>query len=326
MSGVWGLLKGRDISDTAANIILQSWRDGTKKQFATYLRQWQEHCCEQKINPFSATVSQGINFLGDQYEKQKLSYSALNTARSALSLVILPPEGSTFGNHPLVGRLLRGIFTTRPSLPRYKSVWDVAIVLRYLKTLHPLSQLSLRELTLKLTMLIALLSGQRCQTIHALDINSMKVEAHPTRQFIFQINQLLKTSRPGKHFSHLVLQSYPEDKQLCICEALDAYVEKTKPLRENYTQLLISYQKPHQPVTTDTIGCWLRMVLDNSGIDTTAFRAHSTRAAATSAAKCANLSVNTIIMLQDGQMLKPSVNFMTSLLFQMKLQTLDVRS
>ena len=108
-------------------------------------------------------------------------------------------------------RLLRGIFTTRLSLPRYKSIWDVAIVLRYLKLmLHPSSQLSLRELTLKL--IIALLSGQRCQTIHALDINIMKVEAHPTRQYIFQANQLLKTSRPGKHFSHLVLQSYPEEK------------------------------------------------------------------------------------------------------------------
>ena len=79
-------------------------------------------------------------------------------------------------------------------------------------------------------------------------------------------------------------------------------------------------------MTMDTIGRWLRMVLDNSGIDTTVFRAHSTRAAATSAAKCANVSVSTIMNAADGQTLKPSVNFMTSLLFQIKLQTLDMRS
>ena len=101
--------------------------DVTKKQYATYLRQWQEHCGEQKISLFSTTVSQGINFLGDLYEKQKLSCSALNTAMSALSLVIFP-ESSTFGNHPLVCRLLRGAFAARPSLPRYKSMWNVAIV------------------------------------------------------------------------------------------------------------------------------------------------------------------------------------------------------
>lgn len=144
-------------------------------------------------------------------------------------------------------------------------------------------------------MLIALLSGQRCETIHALDIKSMKVEIHPTRKYVFQIDKLLKTSRPGNHFNHLVLQSHPEDKQLCIFEVLQAYLEKTQPLRTDYTQLLISYQKPHRPVTSETIARWLRMVLDNSGIDTTVFRAHSTRSAATSAAKGAKLSVNTIM-------------------------------
>ena len=123
----------------------------------------------------------------------------------------------------------------------------------------------------------------------------MKVKVRPTLQYIFQINQLLKTSRPRKHLNHLVFQSYPEDKQLCICEVLQVYLEKAQPLRANYTQLPISYQKPHQLVTSETIARWLRIVLDNSGIDTTAFRAHSTRAAATSAAKCAKLSVNTIM-------------------------------
>ena len=257
LSCVWKLLKSRDLSDTAADIILQSWRNGTKKQYTTYLRQWEKYCSEQNIDPVSATVTQGINFLGDLYEKQHLSYSALNTARSALSLVIFPPEGSTFGNHPLVCQLLRGVFTARLSLPRYQDIWDVAIVLRYLKTLHPPSKLTLRELTLKLTMLMALLSGQRCQTIHTLNIDSMKIDISPTQQHVFQINELLKTSRPGKHFSQLVLQSYPEVKELCVFEVLQTYLARTQPLRANYTQLLISYQKPHQPVTSETINCSL---------------------------------------------------------------------
>jgi hypothetical protein len=144
-------------------------------------------------------------------------------------------------------------------------------------------------------MLIALLSGQRCQTIHALNIAGMTIDTHPIRQHVFQIHELLKTSRPGKHFSQLVLQSYPEDKELCVFDVLQTYVARTQPLRANYTQLLISYQKPHRPVTSETIARWIRKVLDNAGIDTTTFGAHSTRAAATSAAKCAKLSVNTIM-------------------------------
>ncbi len=66
----------RNLPDIAANIILQSWRNGTKKQYTTCLRQWEKYC-EQNIDPVSATVTQGINFLGDLYEKQHLSYSAL---------------------------------------------------------------------------------------------------------------------------------------------------------------------------------------------------------------------------------------------------------
>ena len=74
--------------------------------------------------------------------------------------------------------------------------------------------------------------------------------SHSTICISDQPCQLLKTARPGKHFSHLVLQSCADNKQLCVCEFLQAYLEITKPLQDNYTQLLISYQKPHQPVTT----------------------------------------------------------------------------
>lgn len=57
----------------------------------------------------------------------------------------------------------------------------------------------------------------------------------------------------------------------------------------------ISYQKPYQPVTSETIAWWLRLVLEKAGIDTTVFRAHSTRAASTSTAINAKVSVKTIM-------------------------------
>ena len=60
-------------------------------------------------------------------------------------------------------------------------------------TTHPPEDLHLRDLTWKVTMLIALLSGQRCQTIHTLDISDMHVVSQPNMQYVFQINKLLKT-------------------------------------------------------------------------------------------------------------------------------------
>ena len=137
--------------------------------------------------------------MGDLYQ-QPLSYSAINTARSALSTVIFPAEGGTFGNHPLVTRFLKVVFTVRLSLPGYQEIWDVSTVLSYLKTLHPPENLSLQLLTLNTTMLLALLSGQRCQTIHALDVSHLTLTGE---NCIFYIQKLLKTSRPGKHLGRL---------------------------------------------------------------------------------------------------------------------------
>ena len=72
-------------------------------------------------------------------------------------------------------------------------------------------------------------------------------------------------------------------------------MEKTRPLRSNHTQLLISSQKAHRPVLSETIARWRRIVLNNSGIDTSVLSAHSTRSAVTSAAKHAKLFVNRIM-------------------------------
>ena len=100
-----------------------------------------------------ATVNDGLEILTYLY-RQGLGYSAINTARSALSAVITLGDKTTFGEHPLVTRFLKGIFEIKPSLPRYSVVWDVGTVLKYLQTLRPISDLPLKQLTTKLVMLL----------------------------------------------------------------------------------------------------------------------------------------------------------------------------
>ena len=70
-------------------------------------------------------------------------------------------------------------------------------------------------------MLIALCSGQRCQTLQALDIKSM---ALTDERCVFYIQKLLKTSRPGKHFGQLHLNVF-EDKTLCVVSCIKEYVK-----------------------------------------------------------------------------------------------------
>lgn len=84
-------------------------------------------------------------------------------------------DGSVVGQNPLVCRLLKGVFQSRSPRPKYTEVWGVQVVLTYLATLHPVESSTLKELTFKLVVLLLLVSGQRGQTIHLLDINNMFV-------------------------------------------------------------------------------------------------------------------------------------------------------
>ena len=166
-------LNNRNLSSAAKESIMASWRPGTGKRYHSYFARWEKFCAQKAILAEDASVENGIDFLQSLYE-DSLGYSAINTARSALSSILTLPGNVTFGNHPLVTRFLKGVFELKPSLPRYNSIWHVSVVLGHLKTLEPVYALDLKALTLKLTMLLCLLTGQRCQTLSKLDITLMQ--------------------------------------------------------------------------------------------------------------------------------------------------------
>ena len=47
-----------------------------------------------------------------------------------------------------------GVFQEKPPRPKYTEIWDVSIVLVYLQSLSPVNTLLLKELALKLVVLI----------------------------------------------------------------------------------------------------------------------------------------------------------------------------
>jgi hypothetical protein len=71
------------------------------------------------------------------------------------------PDCHMFGTHPFVTRFMKGVYEKLKPQPKYTQICDVSLVLRYLATLTPNSSLSLKNLTLKLVMLLLLVSSQR---------------------------------------------------------------------------------------------------------------------------------------------------------------------
>ena len=69
-----------------------------------------------------------------------------------------------------ISALLAGVYNIRPPQPRYTFIWDVKKVIDILATLNSPGELKVKDLTLKLTMLVALTSAVRASEIGFLDI------------------------------------------------------------------------------------------------------------------------------------------------------------
>lgn len=232
-----------------------------------------------------------LDFLSELYENGS-SYSAINTARSSLSAIGIIIDGFAVGSHPLVIRFMKGVYNLRPAKSRYVQTWDISDVLSYLRRLSPVGELSLKMLTLKLVMLLAITLASRSQSLHLLSIENMR---KGSSSYVLQYSGLLKQSKAGRNNPIAEIFAYPPDRRLCVVFVLKEYLRKTKPLRGNNSHLFISYVKPYKTVTRDTISRWLRTVMFNSGIDCSKYKPHSIRSAATSKAKLNMVPVQEIL-------------------------------
>ena len=293
MQGIRRRLYGCQISSNIADIIVKSWRPGTQKQYSVYINRWTRFCNEREINSVAPSVTSVLEFLHSFYE-QELSYSTINTARSAINCYLMDANlhstNHTISTHPFVTRYMKGVFNSRTPTPKYSDTWDVNIVLDFIKEWQVLPTLPLKHVTYKLVMLLALTTGQRCQTLASLDTQSM---TKTDEQFVFHLTDHMKQNRPGNIFSTVYVRRY-HNPELCVYRTLEHYLERTSKLRSS-SKLLVSSVKPHSGVTTSTIGRWIKTLLSLSGIDTTRFKAHSTRVASASKASA---SIPTDVILK----------------------------
>ena len=147
MSCVRQKLESQGVTGEPLDMISASWRESTHKQYQTYVKAWLSFCANHSINVLQPYLQDILEFFIAQ--SKKLGYSAVNTARSALSTFITI-DGLNSGDHPLVSRFMPGACNQNPALPRYSETRDPQVVITYLQTFPDLSDITLKQLTLKL--------------------------------------------------------------------------------------------------------------------------------------------------------------------------------
>ena len=110
-----------------------------------------------------------------------------------------------------------------------------------------------------------------------------------------RITDLLKHSNLKNSKFTLKLKKFEKNPAICVVEVLQEYLKRTRVIRGNEKQLLISFSKPYAAVTTSTILRWIKSVLFEAGINVSIFKAHSTRAASCSKAKREGVPIKEIL-------------------------------
>ena len=106
------------------------------------------------------------------YEKGS-KYCSICSARSALAAVVKIDSYSSISDHPLLSQFVEGVYNLHPPFPRYTHTWDSNKVLTYIVNMPDNSELTFKQLTQKLVILLLLLGGKRIDTIHMFNSDYM---------------------------------------------------------------------------------------------------------------------------------------------------------
>ena len=115
--------------------------------------------------------------------------------------------------------------------------------------------------------------------------------------YVFYPTTLMKHSRPNFRGKPIKYKEYPMNKNLCVVQALNAYIARTNDLSMS-PNLLLTHRKPYRPASKDTVARWLKEILADAGINN--YTAHTFRHASTSVARnYAKLTIKDI--MSQGQ-------------------------
>ncbi len=156
-----------------------------------------------------------------------------------------------------------------PPRPRTVPPWDLPTILRALKgtPFETLQSTSLRSLSFKTALLLALASVKRVGDLHALSVNPACLEFGPNDSKVVlkprlgYVPKVLSTPFRAQVIVLSALSLSTDDQELsllCPARALRVYIEHSAPYRKS-EQLFVSFgnRAKGRPVTKQRISRWL---------------------------------------------------------------------
>jgi len=198
-----------------------------------------------------------LDFLATQFHEGK-EYRTINVYRFALSAVLLLIDGHQAGSHPLVCQLLKGVYQLPPPQPCYATTWQISILIQFISSLGPNSQLSSKLFSYKLVELLSLTAPDRASGLAARDLHFRYFHPEGAQ---FKLPELTKTARQGQEPKSCFHASFLGNECLSVCKCLQEYEARTLQWRlqdpsKPSNNLPLTRIRPHKPVSPATLARW----------------------------------------------------------------------
>ncbi|KAG8548297.1 hypothetical protein GDO81_025858 [Engystomops pustulosus] len=288
-------LRAKGLSDKVISTLQSSRKPVTS---AIYLKIWKKFisfCGPAVPNQSSPNILQILEFLQAGFD-MGLKTSTLKVQIAALSVFF----DSSLADHRWIKRFVKATVRIRPSVKPSVAPWDLSLVLNFLTgpQFEPIESVSLRNLTLKTTFLIAITTARRIGEIQALSINEPYCLISDDRIILtLDPNFVPKVCTAFHRNQEVVLPSFcqnPRAAKEISWHSLDVrrvvlrYMEVSKNWRKD-SNILLQFQGKNKgkKASKSSLSRWIKTVikeayeaLEMAVPDT--IKAHSTRAMATS--------------------------------------------
>ncbi len=169
-----------DLAERVLSTMAEARAPSTRRLYALKWSVFSAWCQDRDLDPVTSNVSVFFSFLQEMLDKQRSS-SNIKVYAAAIAAFHAPIAGRSVGGNSTVVQFLRGARRINPLHPRTVPPWDLLTILRALKAppFEPLQSTSLRSLSFKTALLLALESVKRVGYLQALSINPACLEFGP---------------------------------------------------------------------------------------------------------------------------------------------------
>ena len=148
---------------------------------------------------------------------------------------------------------------------------DMLQMTTHMKMMGHNNALSLKQLSLRLVTLMALVEASRTSEIAALDL---RYRVYSPEGVTFRLPTLTKKRTTGAPPRQLFFGGFPPDERLCVSKCLKQYEEGFRDKTPGAPgRVFLSYVTPHRPVKSQQVAHWIEAMLESAGINTAVYSA-----------------------------------------------------